>query len=58
MVTEKINFNGDDLFVTFEPILLVADLIAKSKVMKMKHCNGFYGCTLCGQREIHIAEFH
>ena len=46
-VTEKIIFNGDDLIVTSEPILLVADLIAKSKVLKMKQCNGFYGCTLC-----------
>ena len=40
-VTEKIIFNGDDLIVTFEHILLVADLIAKSKVLKMKQCNGF-----------------
>ena len=29
--TEKIIFNGEDLLVTFEPILLVADLIAKSE---------------------------
>ena len=54
-VTEKIIFNGDDLLVTFEPILLVADLIAKSIVLKMKQCNGFYGCTICNQREFHVA---
>ena len=57
-VTEKIIFNGDDLIVTFEPILLVADLIAKSKVLKMKQCNGFYGYTLCNQRGIHVAGSH
>ena len=57
-VTEKIIFNGVDLLVTFEPILLVADLIAKSKVLKMKQCNGFYGCTLCNQRGIHVAGSH
>ena len=54
-VTEKIIFDGDDLLVTFEPILLVADLIAKSNVLKMKQCNGLYGCTLCNQRRIHVA---
>ena len=57
-VTEKIIFNGDDLIVTFEPILLVADLIAKSKFLKMKHCNGFYGCTLCNQKGTHVAGSH
>ena len=54
-VTEKIIFNGDDLLVTFEPFLLVTDLIAKSNVLKMKQCNGFYGCTLCNQRGIQVA---
>ena len=57
-VTEKIIFNGDNLLVTFEPILLVADLMAKSKVPKMKQCNSFYGCTLCNQRGIHVAVSH
>ena len=40
-VTEKIHFNGTDIAVSFEPILLIADLIAKSKVLKMKQCNGY-----------------
>ena len=46
------------MLVTFEPILLVTDLIAKSKVLKMKQCNGFYGCTLCNQRGTHVAGSH
>ena len=46
------------MIVTFEPILLVADLIAKSKVLKMKQCNFFYECTLCNQRGIHVAGSH
>ena len=57
-VREKIIFNGDDLLVTYEPILLVADLITKSKVLKVKQCNGFYGCTLCNQRRIHVVGSH
>ena len=42
----------------FKPILFIADLIGKSKVLKMKRCNGFYGCTLCTQRGVHYAGVH
>ena len=42
----------------FQPILFVADLIGKAKVLKMKQCNGFYGCTLCTQRGFHFAGSH
>ena len=38
--------------------MLVTDLIAKSKVLKMKQFNGYYGCTLCTQRGIHLAYTH
>ena len=57
-VTEKVHFNENDIAVSFEPILLIADLIAKSKVLKMKQCNGYYGCTLCTQRGCHIGRGH
>ena len=42
----------------FQPILFVADLIGKLKVLKMKQCNGFYGCNLCTQRGFHFAGSH
>ena len=42
----------------FQPIVFVADLIGKAKVLKMKQFNGFYGCTLCTQRGFHFAGSH
>ena len=57
-VSEKLTFNEEELTITFEPILLVTDLIAKSKALKMKQFNGYYGCTLCTQRGIHLAYTH
>ena len=57
-VDEEIEFKGACVSVTFEPILFVADLIAKSKVLKMKQCNGYYGCTLCTQRGNHVGGAH
>ena len=42
----------------FQPILFVADLIGKAKVLKMQQCNGFYGCTLSTQRGFHFAGSH
>ena len=38
-VSEYIDFEGQKLAVSFKPILLIADLIAKAKVLKMKQCN-------------------
>ena len=57
-VSEKLTFNEEELTITFEPILLVTDLVAKSKVLKMKQFNGYYGCTLCTQKGIHLAYTH
>ena len=57
-VDEEIEFKGACVSVTFEPILFVAELIAKSKVLKMKQCNGYYGCTLCTQRGNHVGGAH
>ena len=57
-VSESILFNGKQIKVVFKPILFIADLICKSKVLKMKQCNGFYGCTLCTQRGVHYAGAH
>ena len=57
-VSESILFNGKQIKVVFKPILFIADLIGKSKVLKMKQCNGFYGCTLCTQRGVHYAGAH
>ena len=57
-VSEKLTFIEEELTITFEPILLVTDLVAKSKVLKMKQFNGYYGCTLCTQRGIHLAYTH
>ena len=57
-VSEYIDFEGQKLAVSFKPILLIADLIAKAKVLKMKQCNGYYGCTLCTQRGTHYAGAH
>ena len=42
----------------FQRILFVDDLIGKAKVLKMKQCNGFSGCTLCTQRGFHFAGSH
>ena len=57
-VIEYIDFEGQKLAVSFKPILLIADLIAKAKALKMKQCNGYYGCTLCTQRGTHYAGAH
>lgn len=35
------------LRLTFEVVLLVADMPAKSSMLNMKQHNGFFGCTLC-----------
>ena len=55
--TESYVFNGASITVTFQPILFVADLVAKSKVLQMKQFNGYYGCTLCTQRGEHYSGF-
>ena len=47
-VTEKIN--RTELAVSMKTILLIADLIAKSKVLKMMQCNDCSSCSLCVQR--------
>ena len=57
-VSEKLTFNEEELTISFEPIVFVTDLIAKSNVLKMKQFNGYYGCTLCTQRGIHLAYTH
>ena len=57
-VVETISFNNENIAVSFEPILFVADLLAKSKVLKMKQFNGYYGCTLCTQRGEHFGGTH
>ena len=49
---------GNDIVVRLEPIFLVCDLIGKAKVLKTKQCNGYYGCTLCTQRGVHIVGTH
>ena len=56
--TESFVFNGTSITVTFQPILFVADLVAKSKVLQMKQFNGYYGCTLCTQRGEHYSGSH
>ena len=55
---EHILFQGERLCVMFKPILFIADLIEKLKVLKMKRCNGFYGCTLCTQKSVHYGGVH
>ena len=57
-VTEKILFIRTELAVSIETILLIADLIAESKVLKMKQCNDCSGCSLCVQRGWHIVRVH
>ena len=56
--TEHILFQGERLCVMLKPILFIADLTGKSKVLKMKRCNGFYGCTLCTQKGVHYGGVH
>ena len=50
--------SGNDIVARLQPILFVCDLIGKAKVLKMKQCNGYYGCTLCTQRGVHIGGAH
>ena len=57
-VVETISFKNENIPVSFEPILFVADLLAKSKVLKMKQFNGYYGCTLCTLRGEHFGGIH
>ena len=40
------------LCIIFKPILSSGDLVEKSKVLKIKRCNSFYGCTLCKQKGV------
>ena len=40
-VSESIVFNGKQIKVVFKPMLCIADLIGKSKILKTKQCNGF-----------------
>ena len=42
----------------FKPIIFIADLVGKSKVLKMKRYNGFYGCILCTQKGVHYGGVH
>ena len=39
--------------VKFKTVALIADLVCKSSVLKMKRHNGFYGCSLCEMRGKH-----
>ena len=55
---EHILFQGERLCLIFKAILFIADLVGKSKVLKMKRCNGFYGCTLCTQKGVHYGGVH
>ena len=55
---EHILFQGERLCVMFKPILFITDLNGKSKVLKMKRCSGFYGCTLCTQKGVHYGGVH
>ena len=57
-VIEYIDFEGQKFDVSFKPILLIADLIPKTKVLKMKECKDYYGCTLCTRRGTHYAGAH
>lgn len=50
--------NGVPMNLTFTPIFLVADLIAKASILNMKQYNGFYGCNLCDERGIHKDNSH
>ena len=56
--TDSFVFNGTSITVTFQTILFLADLVAKSKIMQMKQFNGYYGCTLCTQRGEHYSRSH
>jgi len=45
--------DGPPVLVKGKLLLGVADLQAKNHFMRQRHCNGFYGCTICttpGQR--------
>ena len=54
-LSEMLSYSGNkNIAVMFKPKLLNVDLVGKSKVLKMKTFNGFYGCTLCTQREVFI----
>ena len=53
--TDEIIVSSKLVTLKFRPILFVADLIGKAKILKMKQCNGFYGCTLCTLRGQHFA---
>ena len=55
---EEVTLDGDRVRVKFEPIFFVADLIGKAKVLNIKKCNGYYGCSLCTQRGFHIDGAH
>ena len=57
-VVETISFKTKNIAVSFEPILFVAELLAKSKALKMKQFNGYYGFTLCTQRGEHFGGAH
>lgn len=46
------------LKVKFVPVFLVADLIAKARILNMKQYNGFYGCCLCTMRGEHRLGAH
>lgn len=41
-----------------EPIVLVADMIAKASVLNMIQCNGYYGCNLCTHPGVHVRGAH
>ena len=55
---DTFNFQGNCLTVNYAPLILIADLIGKAKILNMKQCNGYYGCTMCTQRGFHIDRVH
>ena len=40
------------------PILIIADLIAKAKLLNMRQYNGYYGCSMCFMPGIHVGGAH
>ena len=52
-VVEKVRFQNRSIKVKFCPLFFLSDLTGKSKVLNMKQCNGYYGCTICKQRGYH-----
>ena len=41
-IAEVVDNQGYSVEITFQPVLFIADLVAKAKVLKMKQCYVFY----------------